>query len=177
MVMIRLLEFLRRMRERPEVRLRAAGLTGGLRIADIGAGYGYYAIAASRIVGRGGLVYAVEPDPDRAKELSKRASKLGVQNVMVLEARAEGLDGIATGEVDAAIAMSSFHHFEDRRRALRELRRIVRRGGSLYIRDLKAGLILKHGSEAREFRSIVSEEFPDAEFEEDSRHVTARIRV
>jgi ubiquinone/menaquinone biosynthesis C-methylase UbiE len=175
--MIPLLEPLRRRRERPEVRLRDAGMAVGLRVADIGAGYGYYAIPALEIVGAEGFVYAVEPNPKRASEISKRIGKLGAHNFKVLEATAEDLGEIPPGDVDVAIAMSSFHHFEDRRKALQSLRRIVRPGGTIYIRDMKAGRIFKHGSDGQDFRGVVSSEFRDATFDEDSGHITARIRV
>jgi ubiquinone/menaquinone biosynthesis C-methylase UbiE len=174
---MRLLESLRIRRDSPEARMLDAGLAAGLRVADIGAGYGYYAIPASEIVGADGIVYAVEPDHKRAKDISKRAAKLGAKNIRVLETTAENLDGIPSGDVDVAIAMSSFHHFEDRRKALQALRRIVRHGGTIYIRDMKAGRIFRHGSDGQEFRSLVADEFRDATFEETSGHVTARITV
>jgi FkbM family methyltransferase len=170
------LEALRRRRAPPEARLAAIGLSKGMKVADIGAGYGYFAFPAAEIVGEEGVVYAVEPNPKRAEEVSRRVEERGVKNIKVVVARAEDLAGIPAGEVDVAISMSSFHHF-DARKALLELRRIVRPSGAVYVRDIKAGRLFKHGSRSEEFRASVSEQFPDAEFEEGSGHLVAKVRV
>ena len=80
----------------------------------------------------------------------------------------EDLSGIPTGEVDLAMSVSSFHHLADPRKALVELRRVVRPGGRVYVRDMKSGRLFKHGSRSDQFRAAVSGEFPNAEFEEGS---------
>jgi len=60
-------------------------------VADIGAGYGYFAFPAAEAVGGDGTVYAVEPDPKRAAEISKRVKERGVKNIEVVVAGAEDL--------------------------------------------------------------------------------------
>jgi len=172
-----LLEALRRRRAPPEARLAEIGLAMGMKVADIGAGYGYFAFPAAEMVGGEGMVYAVEPNPKRAEEISRKVEERGAKNIEILVAGAEDLAGIASGEVDAAISMSSFHHFADAQAALLELRRIVRPGGLVYVRDIKAGRLFKHGSRAAEFRTTISRQFPDAEFEEGSGYLVAKARV
>ena len=148
-----------------------------MRVADIGAGYGYFAFPAAEMVGADGIVFAVEPDRRRAEEISRKAEERGVKNLKVVVAGAEEIGGIPTGEVDVAISISSFHHFADAARALRELRRIVKPGGLVYIRDIKAGRLFRHGSESVEFRTVVSQEFPQAVFEDGSGYLAARVRL
>jgi len=172
-----LVEAFRRRRTPPEERLAEAGVVKGMKVADIGAGYGYFAFPAAEIVGGEGMVYAVEPDQKRAEEMSKRAEDRGVKNVKVLVNGAEDLSGIPSGGVDVAISMASFHHFADERRALLELKRVVRPGGLVYVRDMKPGRIFKHGSRSEEFRSAISGQFPGAEFEEGSGYIVARVRA
>lgn len=172
-----LLEALRRRGAPPEARLAEIGLAKGMKVADIGAGYGYFTLPAATMVGEEGTVYAVEPNPNRAHEISRRAGERHIKNIEVLVAGAEDLAGIPSGEVDAAISMSSFHHFADPQDALLELRRIVKRGGQVYVRDMKAGRVFKHGSRADEFRTAISRQFPDAEFEEGSGYLVARVKV
>jgi ubiquinone/menaquinone biosynthesis C-methylase UbiE len=172
-----LVEGLRRRRAPPEVHLAEIGLAKGMKVADIGAGYGYFAFPAAEMVGEEGMVYAVEPNPKRAEEISRRAEGSGVKNIKVLVAGAEDLSGMPTGEVEVAISMASFHHFADTRRALLELRRIVKPGGLVYVRDIKAGRLFKHGSHGGEFRTTISRQFPDAQFEEGSGYLVARAKV
>jgi ubiquinone/menaquinone biosynthesis C-methylase UbiE len=172
-----LLEALRRRRAPPEERLAELGLAKGMKVADVGAGYGYFSFPAAGLVGEEGIVYAVEPDPKRGREISRRAEERGVKNLKVLEARAEEMSGIPSGEVDVAMSMSSFHHFEDATKGLAELGRIVKPGGLIYIRDMKAGRLFRHGSVGEDFRRVVSSQFPQAEFEERSGYLLARIRL
>jgi len=172
-----LLEGLRRRRFPPEARLAEVGVSKGMKVADIGAGYGFFAFPAAEMVGDEGVVYAVEPNAPRAAEISKRAAERGVKNLKVLEAGAEDIAGIPAAEVDIAMSVSSFHHFTDTKRSLIELGRIVRPGGLIYIRDIKAGRIIRHGSRGEGFRKAVSREFPNAKFEEGSGHLLARVRI
>jgi len=172
-----LLEAVRRRRSSPEARLAEIGLSKGMKVADIGAGYGYYAFPAAEIVGKDGMVYAVEPDPKRAEEISRRVLERGVRNVKVVQASAEEIAGISSGEVHVAISISSFHHFADVQRGLLELRRIVKPGGLVYIRDIKAGRIFKHGSSKEGFRTAVTQYFPGAEFQEGSGYLVAKALV
>jgi ubiquinone/menaquinone biosynthesis C-methylase UbiE len=73
--------------------------------------------------------------------------------------------------------MSSFHHFADPERALVELSRVVKSGGLVYVRDIKAGRLFKHGSRFEEFRAVISRQFPGAEFQEGAGYVLARVRL
>jgi len=171
-----LLEALRKRRAPPEARLAEAGLRKGMKVADIGAGYGYFALPAAEIVGEEGMVYAVEPNPKRAEEISRRVEERGIKNIEVLITGAEELAGIPTGGVDVAISMASFHHFADAQTALLELRRIVKPGGLVYVRDIKPGRLLKHGSRSEEFRTAILKQFPAAEFEEGSGYLVAKVR-
>jgi ubiquinone/menaquinone biosynthesis C-methylase UbiE len=170
-------EALRRRQAPPEERLAEVGLSTGMKVADVGAGYGYFTFPAAEMVGGDGMVYAVEPDPKRAGEISRRVEERGFKNVEVVVAGAEDISRIPSGGVDVAISMASFHHFTDPRKALSELRRIVRQGGLVYIRDMKPGRIFRHGSRSEEFRSEISGQFPGAEFEEGPRYLVARARV
>jgi SAM-dependent methyltransferase len=61
-----------------------------------------------------------------------RAARAGVRT---LRARAERVP-LIDGAIDVAICMSSLRHVRERVLALRELRRVVRRGGSLHVVEL-----------------------------------------
>lgn len=148
-----------------------------MQVADVGAGYGFFAIPAAEMVGEDGLVYAVEPDERRAGELAKRAREDGLKNVRVLVTGGEDLHEIPDSALDLVISVSSFHHFADPIKALEEMKRTVRPGGAVYIRDKKTGRVFKHGSEGEGFRRTISGLFPGAEFQEGKGYLVARIRV
>jgi len=124
-------EALRRRKEDPGTSLAQAGIIKGMTVADVGAGYGYYAFPAAGIVGSDGMVYAIEPNARRAREISTRAGETGIKNVTVLVSGAEEVKALENGAIDFAISMSSFHHFADAERALEELGRIVKPGGKI----------------------------------------------
>ncbi|HUI00315.1 MAG TPA: class I SAM-dependent methyltransferase [Nitrososphaerales archaeon] len=174
---LRAVEYFRRRSAPPEGRLAEAGVASGMRVADLGAGYGYYSFAAAKLVGPEGKVYAVEPDPKRAAEIRRRAGEAGASNVVVVVAGAEDMGEIPDREVDRAISMASFHHFADPAKALAEVSRVVRPGGEVYIRDLKAGRVFRHGSKSEGFRVVVASAFAQAEFEEGKGYLVARIRL
>jgi SAM-dependent methyltransferase len=94
-------------------------------LLDVGAGPGTFAMrAAARFPQL--RVIAVEP----SRELA--CSRAGVE---VARARGEALP-LADASVDVAICLSSIRHVRDRPATLRELRRVVRRGGRLVIAEL-----------------------------------------
>jgi len=67
------------------------GVTTGQKVVDIGAGRGYFTSPAGEVVGSGGIVYAVEPDPARSDRIRKRIAGEGIENVSVLTFGAEEL--------------------------------------------------------------------------------------
>ena len=55
--------FLYRSREPESTKIFMKELSEGMKVVDIGANIGYYALIESRIVGNHGKVYAIEPEP------------------------------------------------------------------------------------------------------------------
>jgi ubiquinone/menaquinone biosynthesis C-methylase UbiE len=103
----------------------APALIGSRRLLDVGAGPGTFVTRAA--VAHPELVLvAVDPSRDFA------AARPGVQTV---RAAGEVLP-FATGAFDVALCLSSIRHVRDRDSTLRELRRVVRRGGTLVIVEL-----------------------------------------
>jgi len=82
-------------------------------VVNVGAGTGHYEPRDGR------RVVAVEPSPVMRAQRAPDAAP-------VVDARAEALP-FADGEFDAAMAVFSDHHWEDRAGGLRELRRVAKR--------------------------------------------------
>jgi SAM-dependent methyltransferase len=87
-------------------------------IADIGAGTGSYSLVLAEC---GYRVFAVEPSA------TMRSQAITHPAIEWIDGYADNLP-LANQALDAAIIMLAFHHFQDYRQALREVRRIVGNG-------------------------------------------------
>lgn len=134
--------------QKPKQVLSTLGVAPGMAIADVGAGAGYFTWKFSTAVGPGGMVYAVDVDPDMLSELSSGTAKRKLSNVRVVDARA-GLGGLSRS-VDLAFLCNSFHMIENRVDYLKSLRTTLRPGGRVAVIDLRPeglyGLWGHHGT-------------------------------
>lgn len=142
--------------QEPFAAVREMGVAEGLRVADLGAGEGYFTIPAAIAVGSAGFVYSVEPDQRRSDRIRARAAKEGLSNLRVLTSRAEDLGDIPSGEVDLAFSAFTLHHFEDRDAALAEVRRVLRDGGTFYVWDRVPGRVFRWGTRQEELGQVAA---------------------
>ena len=147
--------------QEPYAVTKQIGIVEGQRVADIGAGLGYFTISAATLVGRTGLVYSIEPDPTRSDRIRSRVA-------------AERLGDLPSGSVDLAFSAFSIHHFNDRQASLAEIRRILREGGSFYVWDRVPGMIIRHGTRLEEL-NLLSPGFTGFELLGAGRMVRARF--
>ena len=168
-------ERLRSLFDDPFREIKNFGVASDQRVVDIGAGSGYFTIPAAEAVGPKGLVYSVEPDPVRYKKIVRRAESEGLSNVRVVNTTVEEMEEIPDGGVDLAFTVHALHHFEDKNRGLVEIRRILRNGGSLYIRDIIRGLIFRHGTRRDEVGILSEAGFTKVEILEVGRYLKARL--
>jgi ubiquinone/menaquinone biosynthesis C-methylase UbiE len=131
-------------------------LKQGMVVADLGAGKGLYSVLAAGLVGVGGHVYAVEPDPKRAATIRKRAAKGGLQNLEVVQTGVEEMRSISSSSVDVAFSRNSLHHFRNRGEAFAQISRILKEGGSFYIRDAIWTWWTRHGTRREEIPTLDS---------------------
>ncbi len=99
--------------QQPERVIEALGLRPGARVAEIGAGGGYWLPWLSAAVGREGRVYAVEVEADKIEELRRLVEDEGFDNVEVIFGGYEDPQ-LPDGMVDLAITSKTYHHIEDR---------------------------------------------------------------
>jgi len=105
----------------------------GARILDVGGGPGAYLEPLTR---RGYQAWLADLSDENVRLARIRASELGLQPVeeRVRKANATELSAYPSGGFDAALAAGPFYHLVepvDQRRALDELRRVVRPGGTI----------------------------------------------
>jgi len=141
-------------RQEPFAALKQAGLREGQKMADIGAGKGFFTVPAAVIVGASGLVYSVEPDQGRSRRIRDRVASEGLQNVRVLTTGAEQMAEIPSDSIDLAFSAFTLHHFHDMVAAMSEVKRILRKGGTFYVWDTVPGLLMSHGTKPEELDAL-----------------------
>lgn len=126
----------------------------GSRIADLGAGGGYFTWHLAGAVGPQGTVYAVEIDDTALSIIEKEIKARGVTNVVPIHAEAR--DAKLPEPVDLVFSCDTYHHMKDRVAYFQSLGRYLKQGGQVAILDFHphgifSGL-LGHGTAKAEVR-------------------------
>lgn len=108
--------------------VEALALENGDRVAEIGAGSGYWLPWLSEAVGPTGRVYAVEVEGDLVEALEARVAREGLANVTVVLGRYEDPE-LPDASIDLALTCLTYHHIEERSDYFRRLRSDLSDGG------------------------------------------------
>jgi SAM-dependent methyltransferase len=110
------------------------GTTPGKSVADIGAGSGWFTVRAARRVGGGGLVYAVDINPEAIRYIDERAQKEQLQNVKTILGKADN-PLLPASSVDAVLLLKTYHEVAQPVALLQNLRAALRPGAKVGIID------------------------------------------
>ncbi|HKM81964.1 MAG TPA: class I SAM-dependent methyltransferase [Candidatus Acidoferrum sp.] len=113
---------------------KAMGWKAGQTVADIGAGDGQYAFAASSLLGENGRVYATELDEKKLQAIKEEVARRGLKNVVVLQA-AETDTNLPENCCDAIFLRRVYHHLTAPQEINARLMRNLKPGGLLAIID------------------------------------------
>ena len=122
---------------KPEQNILHLGLQEGMRVADFGAGTGFYSRAVSKRVGNSGKVYAVEVQKDLVKKLESEIKHWGVSNIECIwgDVEVKGGTKISDNSMDVVIVSNILFQNEDKLGLIDEVRRILKKGGKVLIVD------------------------------------------
>ena len=109
--------------------LIGACIEPGSSILDYGCGPGGYTMAAAKIVGDRGKVYALDTYPSAINRVQKLAIRKGLKNIKTI--LSDGKIGLENASVDAVL----LHEVSHLNVALQEIHRVLRPDGTLYFRD------------------------------------------
>lgn len=106
------------------------GLKPGQTVADFGAGSGFFATAAAKIVGNTGTVYALDVQESKLTATFSTASQQGYKNVKIVLADLDKpISEIAEASCDAVIMASIIHEVKNRDMLFQNARRVLKTGG------------------------------------------------
>lgn len=112
-------------------------IRAGDRVADIGAGDGYYVRHLSARVGSRGMVYGQDIEPRYLALLRARVAEAGWTNVQVVEGSA-GDPQLPPSSIDVALMIHMYHEISEPFALLHRLAPAFRSGGRLAILDQDA---------------------------------------
>jgi len=116
--------------QQPEMVIEALALEPGTRVAEIGAGDGYWLPWLSKAVGPQGLVYAVEVESAKIDALEQRVEDDGLANVEIILGRYEDPE-LPDASIDIAMTSKTYHHIENRVAYFRNLHTDLAPGGRI----------------------------------------------
>lgn len=126
---------LRRSLQPPQVLAWRHGLRPGMVAVDIGPGNGTYTLAAAQAVGPAGKIFALDIEPEMIRRVQRKIKILGVQNI---DARLGNVYALPfpNESIDAAYMITVIGEIPDPVRALRELFRVLKPGGTMAFSEL-----------------------------------------
>lgn len=145
--------------QQPREVIARLALSHGDRVADLGAGSGYFTWYLAEAVGPSGIVYAVEIDETALRLLAEGIRSRGLGNVRPI--RADPSDASLPEPVDLVFSCDTYHHMEDRISYFRRLRRYLKPEGRVAVvefhpKGLFSGL-LGHGTSQEVVRREMEE--------------------
>jgi len=106
-------------------------------VLDLGCGSGAFTTLLARVVGEQGKVYAVDIQPGMLRQLERKLAKAenqDIRNIKIKQASAYELP-FEDGVFDLVFMVAALQEISDRDRVLREVRRVLKPGGTLAVTE------------------------------------------
>lgn len=140
--------------QKPKEVIAKLGIEPGSRVADLGAGGGYFTWYLAAAVGPQGKVYAVDIDETALEIIEKEIRSREITNVVPI--RAEPGDAKLPEPVDLVFTCDTYHHMKNRVAYFQSLTRYLKPDGRVAILDFHAkgffSGLLGHGTAKEEVR-------------------------
>jgi len=124
-------------KNKPEEILETLALKQGQKIADIGAGGGYFSLKFAEAVGKQGAVYAVDIDPGKIEFIRKNAAEKGLDNVYIILAGRESPN--LPEKIDLIFLRNVYHHISNRVEYFTKLKESLKPDGQIAIVEHNRG--------------------------------------
>jgi ubiquinone/menaquinone biosynthesis C-methylase UbiE len=120
--------------QKPQALVEALDLHAGARVADLGAGTGYFSRYLAAAVGSDGTVFAVDTEPNLVAHLRERSEQEKTANVVPILASPDN-PRLPVASVDLVLVVDTYHHIDGRRAYFRALQRSLTPHGRVAIVD------------------------------------------
>jgi ubiquinone/menaquinone biosynthesis C-methylase UbiE len=120
----------------PEEILKEIGLSKGMVFIDVGCGDGFFTLLAAQIVGKDGVVYAVDADASAIERLKAKATEKNLTNIRVKAGAAEETV-FCTACADIVFYSMVLHDFHDPTQVLLNAKKMVKPSGKIANLDWK----------------------------------------
>ena len=114
--------------------LEACAIKPGERIADVGAGTGFYSRLFAKTTGWDGWVFSVDISTNFLKHIAQRATADGIENLTPVLGTDVSVR-LPTESVDLVFICDVYHHFESPMESLSSIYRAMKPGGRLVLID------------------------------------------
>lgn len=122
--------------QKPDEVMAALALQPGEKVADIGAGSGYFTIPVAKAVGPEGVVWAIDIRQEMLDHLRERMKGEELDNVRLMQVEADDPQ-LPEGRVDTILMIDTLHYVQDRTAYARKLREGLAPGGRIVIIDYR----------------------------------------
>lgn len=113
-----------------DIMLQMAGISEGHKVLDIAAGAGEQSISAAKKVGSNGSVLATDISSNILQFAKQMADEAGLHNIQTSAMDGENLT-VEDEYFDAVISRVGLIYFPDQQRALKEMLRVLKKGGKM----------------------------------------------
>ena len=123
--------------ERTDLLIENLPIRPGDRVADIGAGTGYFSMPMAEVVGTTGTVYAVDIQPEMLAIIDERAERAGISHIETVLATDRD-PRLARESIDMALFVDAYHEFEWPREVMSAVYANLVPGGKVVLIEYRA---------------------------------------
>lgn len=127
----------------PEAIVGGLALSEGMKVADFGAGAGYFTIAIAKRVGKSGTVTAIDVLNSALDTIRNKAKAQGLENVEIVRSNLEvlGSGGLEASSLDMVLMANILFQSDKKEEIMAEAVRVLKSGGELVIIDWQKGKV------------------------------------
>jgi ubiquinone/menaquinone biosynthesis C-methylase UbiE len=106
-----------------------------MKVADFGAGAGFYTFSLARKVGKSGVVYAIVSRSSMLEKISKEAKEQKLDNIEIIWADIESKNGTSLQShiLNFVVIANTFFMIKDKFKVIEEIKRLLRPKGKVLV--------------------------------------------